>query len=207
MEEARARYDWMMRKPGAVSDLPAEIWAACDVIKTSWRKAHPAITAFWDSCATAAADVLSGRAAVGYAGKHIRFARVGTYLCCYLPSSRVMCYPAAELCGDGDSALFRYYGPLPASKRWGYLRTYAGKIAENITQATARDILASTMPAIEEAGYQIVLSVHDELITETPDTPAFSEAALAAMMSTAPKWAEGLPLSAAGFEGYRYRKD
>ena len=63
------------------------------------------------------------------------------------------------------------------------------------------------MPAIEEAGYHIVLSVHDELITETPDTPAFSEAALAAMMSTAPKWAEGLPLSAAGFEGYRYRKD
>lgn len=207
MAEARARYDWMMRKPGAASDLPPDIWAACDVIKTSWRKAHPAVTAFWDSCAKAAADVLSGRAAVGYAGKHIRFARVGNYLCCYLPSSRVMCYPAAELCGDGDSALFRYYGPLPASKRWGYLRTYAGKIAENITQATARDILASAMPAIDAAGYEIVLSVHDELITETPDSPEYSEAVLSRMMSSAPKWADGLPLSAAGFSGYRYRKD
>ena len=207
MEAARERYCWIKRRGGAPSDLTPDAWAACDVIKTSWRKAHPAITAFWDSCAAAVAEVLSGRAVIAKAGRYVRFGRVGTYLACYLPSSRVMMYPAAELCGDGDSALFRYYGPLPASKQWGYLRTYAGKIAENITQATARDILASTMPAIEEAGYQIVLSVHDELITETPDSPAYSEAALARMMSTAPKWADGLPLSAAGFEGYRYRKD
>ena len=153
------------------------------------------------------ADVLSGRAAIGYAGKRIRFGRVGTYLACYLPSSRVMMYPAAELCGPGDSALFRYYGPLPASKRWGYLRTYAGKIAENITQAVARDVLAANMGRIDDAGYQIVLSVHDELITETPDSPEFSEGVLAGMMATAPAWADGLPLSAAGFSGYRYRKD
>ena len=68
-------------------------------------------------------------------------------------------------------------------------------------------MLASTMEAIDDAGYHIVLSVHDELITETPDSPGFTEEKLAGMMSTAPKWADGLPLSAAGFEGYRYRKD
>ena len=207
MAAARARYDWMMKKPGAVSDLSPDVWAACDVIKTSWRAAHPAVTGFWDSCAAAVADVLSGRAAIGYAGKRIRFGRVGTYLACYLPSSRVMMYPAAELCGPGDSALFRYYGPLPASKRWGWLRTYAGKIAENITQAVARDVLAANMGRIDDAGYQIVLSVHDELITETPDSPEFSEGVLSGMMATAPAWADGLPLSAAGFSGYRYRKD
>lgn len=208
MEAARERYRWIKRKGGAPSDLTPEAWAACDVIKTSWRAAHPAITAFWDSCAAAVAEVLSGRAVIAKAGRYVRFGRVGTYLACYLPSSRVMMYPAAELCGEsGDSALFRYYGPLPASKRWGWLRTYAGKIAENITQAVARDVLASTMEAIDDAGYHIVLSVHDELITETPDTPGFTEEKLAGMMATAPKWAEGLPLSAAGFSGYRYRKD
>ena len=208
MEAARERYRWIKRRGGAPSDLTPEAWAACDVIKTSWRAAHPAITAFWDSCAAAVAEVLSGRAVIAKAGRYVRFGRVGTYLACYLPSSRVMMYPAAELCGEsGDAALFRYYGPLPASKRWGWLRTYAGKIAENITQAVARDVLASTMEAIDDAGYHIVLSVHDELITETPDTPEFTEEKLAGMMATAPKWAEGLPLSAAGFSGYRYRKD
>lgn len=208
MEAARERYRWIKRKGGAPSDLTPEAWAACDVIKTSWRAAHPAITAFWDSCAAAVAEVLSGRAVIAKAGRYVRFGRVGTYLACYLPSSRVMMYPAAELCSEsGDAALFRYYGPLPASKRWGWLRTYAGKIAENITQAVARDVLASTMEAIDDAGYHIVLSVHDELITETPDTPEFTEEKLAGMMATAPKWAEGLPLSAAGFSGYRYRKD
>ena len=208
MEAARERYRWIKRNGGAPADLTPEAWAACDVIKTSWRAAHPAITAFWDSCAAAVAEVLSGRAVIAKAGRYVRFGRVGTYLACYLPSSRVMMYPAAELCGEsGDSALFRYYGPLPASKRWGWLRTYAGKIAENITQAVARDVLASTMEAIDDAGYHIVLSVHDELITETPDSPGFTEEKLAGMMATAPKWAEGLPLSAAGFSGYRYRKD
>lgn len=208
VEAARERYRWIKRKGGAPSDLTPEAWAACDVIKTSWRAAHPAVTAFWDSCAAAVAEVLSGRAVIAKAGRYVRFGRVGTYLACYLPSSRVMMYPAAELCSEsGDSALFRYYGPLPASKRWGWLRTYAGKIAENITQAVARDVLASTMEAIDDAGYRIVLSVHDELITETPDTPEFTEGKLAGMMATAPKWAEGLPLSAAGFSGYRYRKD
>lgn len=206
IEQARARYDWV-RSKGETPDLPEEHWIACEAIKTSWRKAHPAITAFWDACAEGAASVLSGTTRRAVSGKHISWQKVGTYLCCYLPSFRVMCYPAAQLCGAGESALFRYYGSLPASKRWGYLCTYAGKLAENITQATARDVLASTMPAIESAGYEIVLSVHDELITETPDTPDYDDKHLARMMSTAPAWAKGLPLSAAGFCGYRYRKD
>ena len=63
------------------------------------------------------------------------------------------------------------------------------------------------MPLAEEKGYRIVLSVHDELITETPDSPEFSAEKLSGIMTTAPAWAEDLPLSAAGFEAYRYRKD
>lgn len=80
-------------------------------------------------------------------------------------------------------------------------------IVHNCTQAFARDVLAHNMPAIEAEGYRIVLSVHDELLTETPDTPEFNSDHLAALMSTVPPWAEGLPLAAAGFETYRYRKD
>ena len=78
---------------------------------------------------------------------------------------------------------------------------------ENITQAASRDVLAANMQAVEDAGYRIVLSVHDELITEAPDFPEYSSGHLASLMSTVPAWADGLPLSAAGFESYRYRKD
>lgn len=80
-------------------------------------------------------------------------------------------------------------------------------IVHNCTQAFARDVLAHNMPRIEAEGYRIVLSVHDELLTETPDSDEFSSDTLAAHMSTVPPWAEGLPLAAAGFETYRYKKD
>ena len=80
-------------------------------------------------------------------------------------------------------------------------------IVHNCTQAAARDVLAANMHAIEAEGYAIVLGIHDELLTETPDTDAYSHERLAALMSTVPEWAPGLPLAAAGFETYRYRKD
>ncbi len=80
-------------------------------------------------------------------------------------------------------------------------------IVHNCTQAVARDVMFYNMPAIEEAGYEIVLSVHDELLTETPNSDAFSSDTLAAMMARDPGWAKGLPLAAAGFETLRYRKD
>lgn len=78
---------------------------------------------------------------------------------------------------------------------------------ENATQAFARDVLAHNMPSIEQAGYEIVLSVHDELLTETPDDARYTADALSRMMATAPDWAPGIPLAAAGFETLRYRKD
>lgn len=60
---------------------------------------------------------------------------------------------------------------------------------ENITQAAARDVLAGNMPLIEDAGYSIVLTVHDEVITEASDTDDFNDTALSALLSTNPEWA------------------
>lgn len=80
-------------------------------------------------------------------------------------------------------------------------------IVHNCTQAAARDVLAANMPRIEQQNYSIVLSVHDELLTETPDTDDYSSDHLAALMSQVPTWATGLPLAAAGFEATRYKKD
>jgi len=78
---------------------------------------------------------------------------------------------------------------------------------ENATQAASRDVLAYGMLMAEERGYLTVLHVHDELLTETPDTPDFTSDELEEIMATNPPWAIGLPLAAGGFETYRYRKD
>jgi len=78
---------------------------------------------------------------------------------------------------------------------------------ENATQAASRDVLAYGMIMAEERGYLTVLHVHDELLTETPDTPDFTSDELEEIMATNPPWAIGLPLAAGGFETYRYRKD
>ncbi len=119
-----------------------------------------------------------------------------------LPSGRYLCYAGAHL--DGDT--IKYLGVNQYSRKWGKLSTYGGKLAENVTQAFSRDILAHGMTLAEDAGYKVVLSVHDELLTETPDTTEFTHKRLSEIMSEVPWWATGLPLAAAGFEAYRYRK-
>jgi DNA polymerase len=68
-------------------------------------------------------------------------------------------------------------------------------------------VLAYNEEHVEEAGFRIVLSVHDELLTETVDEPTYTAEHLAAAMTTPLPWAPGLPLAAAGFEAYRYRKE
>jgi len=76
---------------------------------------------------------------------------------------------------------------------------------ENATQAAAADILIGAMDSIERAGFRIVLSVHDEFITEAPLSKDNTE--LEKLMATPPAWAPDLPLAAAGFTSMRYRKD
>ena len=107
----------------------------------------------------------------------------------------------------GRGGQISYFGMHQYSRKWTKLYTYGGKLFENVCQAVARDVMAHNMPAIEARGYQIVLSVHDELICEAPDSPEFNSNELSAMLAANPPWALDMPLAAAGFEAYRYKKD
>ena len=189
-------------KNGRDLGLPAHVYVACEVLKKAWRDAHPATVKLWDDLGDAffRATLNPG---ITFSAQALRVQRTGAWLRIRLPSGRYLCYLNPEIDEDGNAT---YSGVNQYTRQWGRIKTYSGKVAENCTQAWARDVLAHNMPAIDAAGYEIVLTEHDELLTETPDSDEFSAETLSAMMSKPPPWARGCPLSAKGFETYRYRK-
>jgi len=196
-------FDWFQKK-GLTYGLPLEQWAACRVLVDAWRAAHPNTKALWSALKEAFVKSVHRRGEVFAVGQHLKVRCDGAWLRIRLPSGRYLCYLSPEVDAEGNCS---FMGIDQYTRQWKRLRTHGGKLVENVTQAVARDVLFYNAPAIEAAGYAIVLSVHDELLTETPDTPEFSSDTLAALMSADPGWAKGLPLAAAGFETYRYRKD
>lgn len=201
--EAGDFLDWRRAQKLGDFGLADEAFIACDSIKRLWRQAHTATTTLWRALQDAGTAAVTQRGQAAQVGK-LDVCAVGAWLRLRLPSGRAVCYPGAAV---GDDGKLSYLGVNQYSRKWGRLKTYGGKLVENVTQAVARDVLAASMPAIEAAGYQIVLTVHDEVICEAPDTPEFNPADLARLMATNPDWAEGLPLAAAGFEAHSYRKD
>ena len=118
-----------------------------------------------------------------------------------------------EVCGtcDGTGGVRRtgqiwYDGTNQYTRQWTRLDTYYGKLVENIVQAVARDIFMGGMRRAEEAGYPVVLRVHDELVCEVPDEPQYTVEGLAACMTYGETWSTALPLAAAGHEMHRYAK-
>nr|WP_308343981.1 DNA polymerase [Serratia marcescens] len=182
--------------------LSERVFITCDSLKRLWRNAHPETVSLWSELENAV------RRAIAQPGKQFNCRRLkvrkdGSWLRIALPSGRVVCYPGAAIV-KGD---ITYMGVNPYSRKWQRLKTYGGKLVENITQAGARDVLAGNMPAIEARGYEIVLTVHDEVITEAPDKDFYFHDQLSRLLATNPSWAPDLPLNAGGFEAYHYRKD
>ncbi|MFV1478455.1 DNA polymerase I [Serratia marcescens] len=182
--------------------LSERVFITCDSLKRLWRNAHPETVSLWSELENAV------RRAIAQPGKQfncrwLKVRKDGSWLRIALPSGRVVCYPGAAIV-KGD---ITYMGVNPYSRKWQRLKTYGGKLVENVTQAGARDVLAGNMPAIEARGYEIVLTVHDEVITEAPDKDFYFHDQLSRLLATNPAWAPDLPLNAGGFEAYHYRKD
>lgn len=204
VEDANGAWDWMQEQERPTFGLSRETWTGIDAVKRAWRKAHPAIASFWKQLQHAVADAVEAPNAGHWVGDHLMVERRGAWLKIILPSGRALSYPAVRV----EDGKISYTGVNQFTRQWGRIGTYGGKLAENVTQAAARDVLASGMLGVDSlGGYDIALSVHDELITEAPDTDDFSADELARLMSIVPAWAEGLPLAAAGFEAYRYKKE
>jgi DNA polymerase len=182
----------------------------------AYRKKYKAVVEMWYKQEDAARNAILNPGSVHPCGKVVwGMDKKREFLVCKLPSGRHLRYfrPSVKpiITPYGEKQEIHYWcnglgGKLEENK------TYGGSLVENITQAVARDIMAHGMINAESAGFPVILTVHDELVTEIPDLkegPEWQEAELGALvkaMCALPKWANGLPIAAEGWVGKRYRK-
>ncbi|MCC0658551.1 hypothetical protein IC175_18545 [Clostridioides sp. ES-S-0123-01] len=174
---------------------------------TTWRNANPNITKFWWDVDKAAKKAIKDRTIVEF--QHgIKFIYNPGVLFIELPSGRRLSYlrPKIEPHTTFSGDKITYEGMEQTSKQWKRVDTYGPKLVENIVQATARDCLREAMFNVTDAGYDIVMHVHDELVLDV-DKKYGSLEEVNRIMGKEISWAKGLPLKADGYECDYYKKD
>jgi DNA polymerase len=194
-------------------------------IKVAWREANPEVVQFWYDCEGAAKEAVSRKASVDVtiAGgrSKLTFIWESGFLFIGLPSGRRLAYVKPRIEAEdlyrekADGSKFQiaragsltYEGLDQKTKQWTRVPTYGGKLVENITQAIARDLLAESMLALDDEGFSLLTTVHDEIVAEELiDGPRDVHLAEQIMGRPIP-WAEGLPLRGDGFETPYYMKE
>lgn len=175
-----------------------------------WREANPRIVRLWSIIEKAAISAIkTGKTVTINRGITVGY-RWGMLLIT-LPSGRTICYPRARISMEyddgwrGDHEVIEYEGLNQTTKKWEVLRTYGGKLTENIVQATARDILGAVMLRARRENLPVVFHVHDEIIVDAPADRPLTD--VEALFSEPIEWCRGLPLKGAGYSTPYYLKD
>ena len=178
-----------------------------------WRRANPHIVGFWYTVDAAAREAVNTGRCIELWDGRLAFARESDpendldFLTIRLPNGRKLYYANPHMSTNrfGQPSL-GYWGMNQKTKKWERLETYGGKLAENITQAVARDCLAEAIERLEAAGYPVVFHIHDEVVIDAGPDKANLEDVIR-IMSRVPSWAEGLPLNADGWVNDFFKKD
>jgi DNA polymerase len=137
----------------------------------------------------------------------------GDALYCRVPSGGLITYhrPRLQQAAQdwrGLALSFEGWNTNPKAGPLGWVRmgTYSGKLAENVTQKSARDIQMPAIRRCEAAGYPVVMHTYDEIVAEVP-IGAGSVEHMESLMTEPLPWTAGWPIKAAGgWRGARYRK-
>lgn len=174
----------------------------------AYRTIHAPIRALWSVYERAAIYAVKTGKRVSV--NHTKWYVQGKFLFCELPSGRRLAYYGPEIrhkltpWGEKRPVLY-HWGVDPVTKKWGCSGTYGGRLTENVVQAVARDFMAEALLRLDARGYSVVLSVHDEGLTErkkgTGSLKEFVE-----IMETVPEWGKGCPIKVGAWVGERYRK-
>jgi DNA polymerase len=166
-----------------------------------WRRANPWAQAHGQQLEAAYLRAMRNKGFEFAAGRTV-YLFDGQTLWYSLPSGRVLCYPNAKFDAEGNVTYTKAaWKPAADAKEWPRARLWRGLACENVTQATAHDILRHSLRQLDG----VVLHVHDEIVVECPAQEAEAVAAhMHQIMCTPPAWAEGLPLAAEGVTTTRY---
>ena len=123
-----------------------------------------------------------------------------------LPSGRRLAYPKPRLgISNFGSECIRYEG-VGTNHKWDVIDTYGPKIFENLVQAFAADLLFEAMERLDEQGYKIIMTVHDEVVLDVPKDKGSCEDVIK-IMCQIPSWCKGLILNAEAYECDYYYKN
>lgn len=171
----------------------------------SYRNKFKSVTRFWKKLESAA-----GRAILEpgkpFSANKVSYCVEGMFLVARLPSGRKLFYASPmivklETPWGGTKDTITYM--VSKKGKWMRTKTFGGKMAENVCQASSRDLLVNAMLLTEKAGYETVFTVHDEIVSEHA---CGSEKEFKELMVTLPAWAEGAPIEADTWCGERYKK-
>ena len=175
-----------------------------------WRKSNQNITQLWQTLEAAAIKAIQTGESVRV-NRGIVVGRQWGMLTITLPSGRTLCYPRVSVGIErndgwrGDHEIIEYEGTNQTTKKWGKIRTYGGKLTENVVQAIARDILGVVILRAREAGLPVVFHIHDEIIVEA--APGQTLQQVEDLFSKPITWCSDLPLKGAGYTTPYYLKD
>ena len=201
--------NFVIKLQGEGVDLPeAQIRRA----HSAYRERFPEVPRLWNGIGEAM------KQAIRYPGRTFSYNDIpffcdGYWLICTLPSGRALHYPNALLQPGKFSDEVVYEGWMRIDGRpagWGDVRTFGARAVENIAQSICRDVMAEDELEVEALpGWNMTMTVYDELVAEFPDTLAPGEGikTLLGIMGRPPHWLPQMPVRAEGFEALRYRKD
>ena len=179
-------------------------------IVCKWRDSNPKIVRLWALVEKAVIAALREGRAISI-NRGIVVSRQWGCLTITLPSGRTMVYPRAKVGTEyddgwrGDHDSIEYEGVNQTTRKWEMVRTYGGKLVENIVQAIARDILGEVILRARRWSLDVVFHVHDEIVVEADKGTPLS--LVEALFDEEISWARGLPLKGAGYTTPYYKKD
>jgi DNA polymerase len=178
-----------------------------------YRSSYAKVKLLWALCETAAIDAVQNPG-VGYAaGKCIKMKCAKEALWMQLPSGRLICWqrPQLELLTTpwGSEKLgVTVHSQNTYTRQWTRNALIGSSIFQSAVQGTARDFLANAMLNLERNGYEIINSIHDEVLLLVDEDKAEEalENDVMHIMTNPPKWAPDFPLAAEGWVSKRYKK-
>lgn len=174
----------------------------------SYRELYSAIVGFWYDLNDAVIEAVYHPGTVHVVRGKIKIVVRGGVLWVVLPVGRALAYHSPKIVqrktpwGDVRDAV-EVWGMDSYIKQYAPFVLYGGLLAENVTQAVARDVMADAMVRLEAEGWPVVLTVHDSIMCETTN-PEATLGRFTALMKTVPEWAAGLPLDVEGWSGDRW---